>query len=110
MGFLHPHFPGKMLAGMPLKAILIPRVTGRPETTIVPASAAAALKALVPSTIFQLAGNERPTFQAMVQLARSIPAFEIGLGTEVAQIPDAIRRFLEFAEGSEDLVAAAAAR
>jgi len=110
MGFLHPHFPGKMLAGLPLKAILIPRVTGRPETTIVGASAAAALKALVPSTIFQLAGNERPTFQAMVQLARSLPAFDIGLGTEVAQIPHAIQRFLEFAHGSESLEFTATAR
>lgn len=95
MVFLHRHFPGKMLAGMPLKAILVPRVTGRPETTIVPASAAAALKALAPSTIFQLAGNERPAFQALVQLVRSVPCFEIGLGTAIAEIPGTIRRFLE---------------
>ena len=94
MGFLHPSIPGKMLNAMPLKGILIPRVTGRRETTIVPASAAAALKALVPSTIFQLAGNERPAFQSMVQLARTIPAFDIGLGTEISEIPGVIQRFL----------------
>jgi len=97
MVFLHRHFPGRMLAGMPLKAILIPRVTGRRETAIAPASAAAALKALAPSTIFQLAGNERPAFQALVRLVRSIPAYEIGLGTEISAIPGVISRFLETA-------------
>lgn len=95
MVFLHPHFPGKMLADMPLEAILIPRVTGQPKTTIVPTSAAAALKALAPSTIFQLAGNERPAFQALVQLVRNVPSFEIHLGTAIAGIPQAIDRFLE---------------
>ena len=95
MVFLHQHFPGKMLAGMPLEAILIPRVTDQPKTTIVRSSAAAALKALAPSTIFQLAGNERPTFQALVRLARNVPAFEIRLGTAMAGIPEAIARFLE---------------
>ena len=94
MVFLHRHFPGKMVAGMPLKAILIPRITGRPETTITPGSAAAALKALAPSTIFQLAGNERPAFQALAHLVRIIPTFEIGLGTSIADIPVAIREFL----------------
>jgi hypothetical protein len=95
MVFLHRHFPGTMRSGMPIRAILIPRVTGQPETTIAPASAAGALKALAPSTIFQLAGNERPAFQAMVQLARNIPAFEISLGTRIPSIPAAIARFLD---------------
>jgi hypothetical protein len=101
MVFLHRDFPGKMLAGMPLKAILIPRVTGQRETTIVPASGAAALKALAPSTIFQLAGNERPAFQALVQLVRTVPCFEIGLGTAIAEIPGAIERFLETKPGAD---------
>ncbi|MBK9242368.1 MAG: serine kinase [Acidobacteria bacterium] len=95
MMFLHQHSPGKMLASMPLKGILIPRVTGRPETTIQPASAAAAFKALAPSTIFQLAGNERTAFQALVNLSRSIPAFEIGLGTDIDKIPGVIEQFLD---------------
>lgn len=95
MVFLHPHFPGAMTASLPVRAILVPRVTGRPDTSIARASAGAAMMALAPSTMFQLAGNERDAFRAMAQLVRRFPAFEIALGTRIDEIPAAIARFLD---------------
>ena len=95
MVHLHPHFAGAMTAALPVRAILVPRVTGEPGTTISPASAGAALKALAPSTMFQLAGNERGAFGAMADLVRRIPPFEIALGTRIDAIPAAIGRFLD---------------
>jgi hypothetical protein len=92
--FLHTHFPGKMLSEMPIRAILIPEISGRPETHIRPARAADGLKALAPSTMFQLAGNGQPALQTMANLVRSTPCFTIELGTEIAAIPGVIREFL----------------
>lgn len=95
MIFLHEHFPRLMLNEFPLRAILIPRITGRPDTRIVPSSAAAALRALAPATIFQLAGNERPAFKALAALTRDLPAFELELGTGLDRIPGVIDDFLK---------------
>ena len=93
--FLHEHFPGKMMASMPIKALFVPEVTGKPKTRIVPAPASAGFKALAPATIFQLAGNGREAFQAMVRLSRQIPCYKIELGTEIDKIPGVIKEFLE---------------
>lgn len=95
MVFLHPHFPGAMAPSLPVRAILVPQVTGRAETTIARTSAGAALMALAPSTMFQLAGNERDAFRSMVELVRGIPTFRILLGTRIDEIPAAITRFLD---------------
>ena len=93
--FLHANFPGKMLAEMPIRTILIPEISGRPETRIRPARAADGLKALAPSTMFQLAGNGQPALQTMANLVRSTPCFTIELGTEIAAIPGVVQKFLQ---------------
>jgi len=59
--FLRDAFPDKIASGFPLRAILVPRVTGRPETTIEPSTAIVALKALAPSTLLQLPGDGNET-------------------------------------------------
>lgn len=94
MIFLQEHFPEKVLDRMPVRAILVPRIVDRPETTIVPASAALAFKALAPSTVFQLAGNAHTAFRALVEMVRGLPAYEIELGSDLARIPRTIERFL----------------
>lgn len=95
MVFLHPHFPGAMTSSLPVRAILVPQVTGEPGTSIARSSAGAALMALAPSTMLQLAGNERDAFRSMVELVRGIPTFRILLGTQVDGIPATIARFLD---------------
>ncbi|MEM8857424.1 MAG: serine kinase [Chloroflexota bacterium] len=93
--FLHEHFPGKMMPSMPIKALFVPEVTGKPKTRIVKAPASAGFKALAPATIFQLAGNGREAFSAMVRLSRQVPCYKIELGTEINKIPSVIKEFLE---------------
>lgn len=95
MVFLHPHFPGAMTSSLPVRAILVPQVTGEPGTSIVRASAGAALMALAPGTMLQLAGNERDAFRSMVGLVRGIPTFRILLGARIDGIPVAVARFLD---------------
>ena len=60
MMFLHKAYPDRIVSGMPLKAIFIPKIINRAETGIRPAGAAEALAALAPSTLFQLPGSAQP--------------------------------------------------
>lgn len=93
--FLHQHFPQRLLPGLPLKAILVPRIHAQAETRITPASAALAFKALAPSTLFQLPGNAREAFQGLASLVRQVPTYEIALGHDIDAIPATIERFLD---------------
>ena len=78
----------------PLRAILVPRIVDRVETSIAPTSSAHAFKALMPSTLFQLPGDARDAFQATARLTRQAPAYEIALGSDIDAIPGVIAAFL----------------
>lgn len=88
--FLNEHFPKKLLPSFPLRAILIPRITGQTKTTLKAASPAAGLTALAPSTIFQLPRAGREAFQAMGKIVRQVPCYYLNLGTDISQIPEVI--------------------
>uniref|UniRef100_B8HPW8 HPr kinase n=1 Tax=Cyanothece sp. (strain PCC 7425 / ATCC 29141) TaxID=395961 RepID=B8HPW8_CYAP4 len=94
MLFLHQHHPEKVLSSFPIKAVLIPQVTGQPYTYLQPTTAGIALKALAPSTIFQLAGSGQIAFQTMSSLVRYVHCYELKLGTNIAQIPNVILKLL----------------
>jgi hypothetical protein len=94
MLFLHQHHPDRLARGFPIKAVLIPHVTGKPDTHIRPATAGAALRALAPSTIFQLAGSGQTAFGMMSSLLKQVPCYVLELGTEMVQIPLAIEHLL----------------
>lgn len=94
MLFLHEHHPDKIVRGFPIKAVLVPQVTGKLDTYIRPTSAGAALRALAPSTIFQLAGSGQSAFHMMSSLVKQVPCYTLELGTDMAQIPSVIERLL----------------
>jgi hypothetical protein len=92
--FLQQHLPEKVITGLPVRAILLPHVSGRPETRLSPASSIAGLKALAPSTIFQLPGAGQRTFQALTRFVKQVPCYNLELGTKVGQIPEVIMHLL----------------
>ncbi len=94
MLFLHEHHSDKIVRGFPIKAVLVPHVTGKLDTHLRPTSAGAALRALAPSTIFQLAGSGQSAFQMMSSLVKQVPCYALELGTDMAQIPEVISRLL----------------
>jgi hypothetical protein len=94
MLFLHQHHADKIARGFPIKAVLIPQVTGKPDTHIRPATAGAALRALAPSTIFQLSGSGQTAFGMMSSLVKQVPCYVLELGTDMVQIPAAIEHLL----------------
>jgi len=88
-------FPERITADFELRAIVLLRIAGTDETTMKPVSPAQALRALAPSTIFQLAGAGGKTFHALASIIRRAPCFEILLGRDFAGIAAALRALLK---------------
>ncbi len=94
MIFMHKHYPDKIVNSFPIKAILIPQITGKPETGIRKTTAGAALQALGPSTILQLPGSGRKALKLMSKLVRQIPCYVLELGTDIPKIHSTILNLL----------------
>ncbi len=95
MIFLSEMASCQLSRGFPLKAIFIPRITGRRTTELKPASPIAALKALAPTTVFHLPSAGQEAFFKMRDLTKKLPAYFLDLGTELVQIPKVISSFLD---------------
>jgi hypothetical protein len=83
-----------MVKGFPIKAILIPRITGNKETTITESQNNLSLISLAPESIFQLPGAGAKHLQIMADLIRQVPCFSLELGSQIERIPVVIEKFL----------------
>ncbi|BAQ64666.1 hypothetical protein [Geminocystis sp. NIES-3709] len=90
MIFLHQHYPDKIVKGFPIKAILAPQIMGGKDTKIKPTTPMNALKALAPSTLFQLSGTGKTALQTMSELVKEVDCYILELGTDISQIPKVI--------------------
>jgi hypothetical protein len=95
--YLNDHHPERLSAGFPIKAVLIPRVTGKADTRLTPATQLDGLRALAPSTLFQLSGAGAVNFGIMAGFARRVPSYFLEAGTDLDQIPAVIEAFLNSA-------------
>ena len=91
--FLAEHFPQQMAARLSPRALLLPRVTGQALTTIRPVPRMAALRALAPSSLFQLPDPSATTLAGLSRLARMLPAAELQLG-DLATVVPTLRDFI----------------
>lgn len=80
--FLHRHFPEKLIAAFPLRALLLPRVAAQDATTYRRVTAAQGLAALAPSTVSQLPGIQAEDFRTLVALARQVPSYALSVGRD----------------------------
>lgn len=92
--FLQRDYPEKLGHSLPLRAVLVPRVTGERDTSLARISPVAALLALAPSTIYQLAGADQQALQLLGTLVKQLPCYELRLGTDLRQIPAVITALL----------------
>jgi hypothetical protein len=93
--FLNQHNPEVLINSFEIKTIFLPRISGKSETVVKPASSIAALRSLAPSTIFQLPGAGDPEFRAISHLVQEVPCYWLDLGTELDAMPKAIAPFME---------------
>ena len=92
--FVSEHDPSRVAKRLPLRAILLPRVTGHAETRLKRVSVALTLAALAPSTIFQLPRAGSEAFKFLATFARQLPCFSLEAGTDLSTIPPVIEGLL----------------
>jgi len=92
--YLHQHRPSSLTKGLSVRAILLPRVTGRRETVVTSTTPAAALQALAPSSLFQLPGAGQSEFLALADFVKRVPCYHLELGTEIERIPETMQEVL----------------
>jgi len=76
---------------LPLCALVLPRVTGQRDTRLAPIAPSQALRALAPSSLFQLPGTGPAEFFALANLAQQTPCYYLEAGTELSQIPQTLQ-------------------
>jgi hypothetical protein len=92
--FVDQHFPDRLIEGFPLRAIVLPTITGEPRTRATPTSRAAALTALAPSTVFQLHTAGGHALRYLARLVQEVPAYALKLGSDVSEIPEVLLTLL----------------
>ena len=92
--FLSPLFSDRLVGSLPLKAIVIPRFVDHDRILIRPASSADGFRALVPSTLFQIAGFGKNISSSISKIIRDIPCFNMYVGPDLTQIPEAMQKML----------------
>ena len=92
--FLDEIWPDRVVAGMPLRAIVVPRITGQATTRFEPCSTFDAVVAMLPSTVAQLPAATDEDCDRMVALAEKLPAYLLHLGTDTRGIPATLTTLL----------------
>jgi hypothetical protein len=99
LAFLARDAAERVAPGFPLRAVLLPTITGRAETRALPTTAARALLGLAPSTLLQMPGHNQVSLGAMSRLVERVPAFRLELGTNLSAIPDVVEAVLTDVSG-----------
>lgn len=93
--FLSRVWPDRLLASVPVKAIALLRVIGRGATRIRPTSPTEAFAHLVPSSLpLSPASALRPSLDRLGRFLRTVPAHWVELGTDLEQVPRALRHLV----------------
>lgn len=93
--FMHETCPEQIALQLEIRAIVVPRVTGEPDTRMLPASPAEALRALAPSTLFQVApGDSHGVLRVLAELVRSVPCRRLELGTRFETVAPCVQALL----------------
>jgi hypothetical protein len=93
--FFLDHFaPSSLIAAMPLKAFVVLNQRPGHDSALERVSAATALQACAPNTLFLLPGERAPGFVQIAALFRRFPCFRLDLGYELSQIPQRLRDLL----------------
>ena len=80
--FLAKQHASALLTSAPLRAIVVPVIGGNGRWEASPVAPEIALRALAPSTIFQMPGGRAESLSRMAALVRAIPCWTLRLGSD----------------------------
>jgi hypothetical protein len=79
--------PRSRFGGFPLRAILLPRITGGPRSRLRPASPGQAMVAIAAVTLHFLRAGAREAFEKIAGIAATTPAYWLDLGDDIDELP-----------------------
>jgi hypothetical protein len=100
--YVHETWPGRTTAGFPLRAVVVPHITGGDESVLRRISAPRALGALAPSTIVQLHTAGSDALSAMARVVAHVPCFALDLGSNPGMAVDKIHGLLHDLENGAE--------
>jgi hypothetical protein len=92
--FLSEVWPDVLIRGFPIRAVLVPKITGG-TSRLVPISRGAALTALAPSSILQLHAVQGDPLGAMARIVSNAHTFRLELGNDMEHLPSLVHQALE---------------
>lgn len=93
--FLYPSYAEQMITSLPIKALLLPRVTQSDTAVMRPTTAALAFRQLGPSTVIWLPGAEADNYRFTAELTRRLPTYQLDLALEPVRNSAAIADLLK---------------
>ncbi len=95
MLYLHESQPESLIAGFPVRAVLVPEITGKPYTSVESIPQSRAMLALAPTTTKHLPAARARTVAKLAQLTKSVGCYKLLAGTDLSQIPDILGALVE---------------
>jgi hypothetical protein len=87
-------FPASLCESLPIKAVIVPRISGG-RSRVHRVSAAVALRAWAPSTVFHLPFDDGAVVASMADVVRRVPCFTLDVGDDKARTASAVVQVLE---------------
>jgi len=84
---LHALRPSRLAGELDIAAVVLPRLTGGERPSLERVSAATALLALAPSTIFQAPDGGAEALALIADVLRVTPAYELRVGEDLGAVP-----------------------
>jgi hypothetical protein len=92
--FLTSSAGDRVVTGLPIRAIVLPEIHQGRDTELLPASAAAALLALAPSTLLPLPKSHATGLAVLAGLVRRLPCHRLRLGACLDDAPRVLARLV----------------
>jgi hypothetical protein len=92
---LQTYFPGRIVAGFPLLAMLLPRRNGVGLPTLSPALSASAIVQMSSQSAAMLPNAGGEVLTRLSGMLRNLPTYHLNLGTNPQHIPSLIRSLIE---------------
>jgi hypothetical protein len=88
--FIHAHWPSQIVMSVPVRAILLPAMSGKAASRLTPAGSGDALRALVPG-VLPFPGMRHPAVDRLGRFVRRVPSYRLELGESTPGIANALR-------------------
>jgi len=92
--YLYNFYSERVAVSLPVRGIVVPQITGQTDSKLTRVSPMTAIKALAPSTLFQMPGAGPKDFREITEFVKHIPCFLLELGTCLQEVPETIMQML----------------